>query len=280
MAERKQGQNETDRANRAVTTGPEAQTTYDGRQIQPGTDIDPTLRSTTPTASAEAVADANPRDVTGDVPRTGRPIGTAEVQAPAVGRVAGVGGAAAVAAEGQRPQGQAQVVLVTQEDAERRARDQFSDREGVELLLDACRRYAINPDKDLPVFDPSKNTPADAATRPFRQLLSWQFYPKDASADGYDAVVLVTAGGVKIRHSANPAHPVDDDTESRLRNVFGAVKLNPVTREMEALPLPADLALPLPAILGIPVKASHILRGGYLASGGADGAAKRSAVGR
>lgn len=260
--------------------GAEASQTYDGRQIHPGTDVSPVTKSGPPAADAGAVAAANPREASGDVPPTNRPIGSPEVSVPAVGRPAantGVG-AARVAAAGEQPQQPTAVIGVIQGSPEDRARAQFASRQGTDLLLRACRRLGINPDQDLPVYDARKNKPQDATTRAFRQLLSWQFYPAHDSADGLDAVALVTAGGVKVRMDANGNF--DEDSMSRLRQAFGAFRLNPSTREMEPQPLPGDLALPLPAILGFPIKADHVYRGGYANAGGREEAARRDAAGR
>ena len=107
-------------------------------------------------------------------------------------------------------------------------------------------------------------------------MLSWQFYPAADSADGLDAVSLVTAGGVKIRMDANGQF--DEDSLTRLRQAFGAFRLNPVTRDMEPQPLPGDLALPLPGILGYPVKADHVYQRGYANAGGREEAARRDAA--
>lgn len=260
-----------------AAAGAEASQTYDGRQIQPGTDINPVTKSGPPAADADAVAKANPREPSGEPPLTNRPIGSPEVSIPAVGRPAASAGAARVAAAGEQPQQPATVAVVRS--SEDRARAQFSSREGIDLLLKVCRRLGVNPDADLPIYDPRKNKPQDAATRSFRQLLSWQFYPANDSSDGLDAVAIVTAGGVKVRMDEHGN--LDEDSEARLRQAFGAFRLNPSTREMEPQPLPGDLALPLPAILGFPIKADHVYRGGYANAGGREEAARRdTAAGR
>ncbi len=102
------------------------------------------------------------------------------------------------------------------------------------VLAEACKVFGINPDPEL---------------QP-RELLAARGYG-DAAQFEAPAVVIVTAGGLKIRW------PLDADTEHRLRfdtfHAWRKVRV-PGTREerIEELPLPKDLRLPAPARTGIP----------------------------
>lgn len=265
----------------AATGGAEPRPTYDGRQItennRPGMVQGGGGQAPAP---ASEVDKANPRESTDDAPPAARP-NTPERAVPSAGRAPVNAGAAAVAtppagAPGPLPN----VQVFREETAEERARRQNAGREGLPLLLEACETFGINPDADLPPFDPRKNKPDDARHRAFRQLLSWNYYPAEQSADGYASVVLVTAGGVKLRYSDDPANRFDEDTINRLRQAFQAFKRDPKTGDVVAQPLPRDLALPLPALLGFPIKADQVFRGGYLNAGGREEADRRAAAGR
>lgn len=112
------------------------------------------------------------------------------------------------------------------------------------LLLEACEAFNVDP---------------RIATRP-RELAAWRYYPGDR-VDGVEpSVVLVTAGGLKLRY------PVagDAETEERLRAVFGAFAIDPVTKERKPAPLPRDLTLPAAAVTGQPQTQAHRHQGGYL----------------
>jgi hypothetical protein len=136
--------------------------------------------------------------------------------------------------------------------------DSLKGQRGAVLLLDACNVYGVNPDAALPTYQ-------GRGKGPFRELLSWKFYPGDERAGIPDAVALVTVGGTKIRHYADPDFPMDADTEDRLRNVFHAWKTDPKTNEIVPLPLPDDLTLPPAAVTGIPdPRGGHVFQGGYL----------------
>lgn len=136
--------------------------------------------------------------------------------------------------------------------------DALKGQRGASLLLDACNLYGVNPDTSLPTY-------AGRGTGPFRELLAWRFYPGDERAGIPDAVGLVTVGGTKIKHHADPDYPMDDDTEQRLRQVFRAFKRDPKTNEIVPLPLPVDLTLPRPCVSSVvPPGGDHQYRGGYL----------------
>lgn len=117
-----------------------------------------------------------------------------------------------------------------------------------ELLFQACEAYGVNP---------------NGLQRP-RELAAWSFYPGSRIEGVPDAVVFVTSGGLKVKHWADPNHPMDGDTEDRLRNAFGAWAI--VNKERVPAPLPADRTLPEPAVTGIPSGGSrrHVYPGGYL----------------
>lgn len=118
------------------------------------------------------------------------------------------------------------------------------DDASFELLIAACEVFNIDPRID---------------TRP-RELAAWRFYPGNR-VEGVDAsVVLVTAGGLKVRY------PIagDAETEERLRNTFGAYTIDPKTKERVPAELPADLTLPASAVTGQVVERAHRHSGGYL----------------
>lgn len=120
---------------------------------------------------------------------------------------------------------------------------------------------------------------ADPAKRPIEVLANgterFRFYPGDDTGAFFqpDRVVFVTAGGVKI------AHPMDLETEQRLRKIFRTQKINPKTSEIEETPLPENLTLPRTAVTGLPpTTAPHRFEGGYLRRRAMDAA--RSALRR
>jgi hypothetical protein len=125
-----------------------------------------------------------------------------------------------------------------------------------QLLAEACYVFGINPD---PALKP-------------RELAAYRVDPGDP--DGVPAVpvsvVLVTAGGLKVRY------PIDDDTENRLRLVYGAYKVNRATGEREVLPLPEDLTLPRANVDGVVRSDEHVYRTGYLREGGKEAAARKA----
>jgi hypothetical protein len=125
----------------------------------------------------------------------------------------------------------------------------------VTLLFEACERFGISPFADqLP-----------------QELLSWRFYPgsDDPRKITPDAVVLVTAGGFKLKHWDDPDEPMDPDTEERLRRLFGCYEIDPVTQRAIPTPLPADLRLTTEAVTGEILSTDHQYVGGYLREGGA-----------
>lgn len=145
--------------------------------------------------------------------------------------------------------------------------DKRNDPAATRLLLEACEKFGVNPTADC---------------RP-PELKGWRFYPGD-SVDGIpDAVSLVTAGGLKIRHFADPTYhapgclepAMDLDTEDRLRRLFGAFTVDPKTKDVSPAPFPPDLTLPASAVDGRVRSTDHVYRGGYLKAGGKEAAAKR-----
>lgn len=128
----------------------------------------------------------------------------------------------------------------------------------LDLLLDACELFGVNPERDQ---------------RPV-ELLSWR-YRADNPVDQVPAhVTLVTAGGLKLVHYADPAFPMEPDTLERLRNVFNAWKKDKDGTKVP-LPLPEDLTLPEGAVTGLVQADAHVYRQGYLRSGGKTEAARR-----
>lgn len=125
-------------------------------------------------------------------------------------------------------------------------------RDGVALalLFDACERFNINP---------------SATVRP-RELASWRYYPADVLEQRPAAVVVVTAGGLKLKYFAGDVEQ-DPDTEERLRAIFRAWKVDPVTKQEVTVPLPTDLSLPAECVLGLTTATAHRHPQGYLRRG-------------
>jgi hypothetical protein len=133
----------------------------------------------------------------------------------------------------------------------------------ISLMLEACDIYGVNPSAD--------QVP--------RELLAWRFYQgEDDPARGVtaDAVVIVTGGGLKLKHydDDDPANPRDLDTVDRLRRAFGLFQKDPKTKETVVLPLPGDLTLPAATVNGIG-HTDHQYPGGYVKTGGKHAAAEK-----
>ena len=128
--------------------------------------------------------------------------------------------------------------------------EQFTGKRGIELLMEACTLYNINPDKEAePV-----------------QLLGWKFYEGDRRLRRPDRIVLVTAGGLKI------AHPADEETVERLQRVFKRIRITKGkdgSETTEILPMPEDLSLPTAHVTGYAETDDHVYTRGYLREGGA-----------
>lgn len=122
-----------------------------------------------------------------------------------------------------------------------------TDAAAVDLLMDACERFGVNPEVDA---------------RP-QELAAWRFYPGDRLEGRPDAVVIVTHGGVKLKHFADPNHPMDPDTEDKLRAIFKAFTINAM-KEVIPTALPVSLVLPSAAVTGQVEQKGHVHRGGYL----------------
>jgi hypothetical protein len=129
-----------------------------------------------------------------------------------------------------------------------------------ELLLDACDRFGVDPTEE---------------SNP-RELINWKYYHEDVRNRVPASVVLVTAGGVKVRHYADPDYlapgctelAMDQDTEEILARIFGAFTKDPQTKEIRRTALPKDLALPPQAVTGLSQAKDHQYRRGYLREGG------------
>lgn len=124
------------------------------------------------------------------------------------------------------------------------------DDASVALMLEACERFNVDPRKN--------RTPME--------LLAWRFLPGNdlAIPPVPDAVVIVTAGGVKLKHYEDPGFPMDLETEERLAKVFNAFHIDPKTKDVTRKPLPVSLALPASAVTGEVLTQNHIHPGGYL----------------
>lgn len=123
---------------------------------------------------------------------------------------------------------------------------------GVDLFLDACLTYGVDPSEEAtPIEIP---TPA-GATRP-----RWVHYPTNPRMlnPKPERIAFVTSGGVKL------VHPLDEDCERTIRRWLQAFHLDPKTREIVDDPLPADLTLPRQAITGEVLSAKHQYREGYM----------------
>jgi len=104
----------------------------------------------------------------------------------------------------------------------------------LQLLLDVCERFGVNPDQNV--------VP--------QELLAWRFYGPDTRKRIPASVVIVTGGGVKLRGWADPDYPLDEDTEANVRRILHLFRTNPKTKEVEPLPIPADVTLPDLAVTG------------------------------
>ena len=150
--------------------------------------------------------------------------------------------------------------------------NQRKDDNAISLLIDACQRFGVDPDGTLPEYRPTLKP--DVRTR---ELAAWRFYPGDPNAGEPDSVVIVTAGGVKLRHYADPDHPVDEATDAALARIFQAFRRQK-DGTIERIPLPDDLTLPLVAVTGVPNQGGdYRYQAGYLKGGGKTEAARRAA---
>lgn len=141
-----------------------------------------------------------------------------------------------------------------------------TDPIAVSLLLEACDVFGVDP---------------NANAKP-RQLIAWKFYRGDDTPGQIepDAVTIVTAGGLKVKHYDDPDYPMDTDTLDRLRRVFGCYAVDPTTKLDTVKPLPASLTLPAVTVTGIGTSTDHQYPGSYVKSGGrkaAEDKAKRRA---
>jgi len=138
-----------------------------------------------------------------------------------------------------------------------------------ELLLEACERFGVDP----------------TVERIPSELASWNYYRGDRRSGVPASVVIVTAGGVKLRHYSDPDYvapnctdaAMDQDTEETLARLFGAYRKD-AQKNLVRVPLPEDLALPGPAVTGFPNTEDHRYRRGYLAEGGKGEADRRDAA--
>jgi hypothetical protein len=145
-----------------------------------------------------------------------------------------------------------------------------SDAKATDLLVEACERFGVNPDASLPDWTP-KIKPGVAT----KELMAWRFYPGDPNAGEPDSVVIVTAGGIKLRHYADPDYPMDqptEDTLARLLHAFTRTEAGEVVR----IALPGDLTLPATAVTGVVGSTDHVYQKGYLKEGGKTEAARRA----
>jgi hypothetical protein len=133
----------------------------------------------------------------------------------------------------------------------------------IALLLEACDIYGVNP----------------AADKKPQELLAWRYAKgeDDPARVAPDAVIITTAGGLKIKHWDDPAEPMDQDTMDRLRRVFGCYQIDPKTRTTVVHDLPADLTLPAAVVTGTGTSDAHRYQGGYLKSGGKRAADEKQA---
>lgn len=120
-----------------------------------------------------------------------------------------------------------------------------TSKDALELLLDVCERFGVNPD--------AAQVPAE--------LAAWRWYPGDHRKRVPASVVIVTAGGVKLRGWADPDYPLDEDTADALRRHLKLFRTNPKTKEVEPLPIPAEPILPDLAVTGMPVPEDQVVKG-------------------
>lgn len=135
------------------------------------------------------------------------------------------------------------------------------------LLMEACRVFGINPDPDAVVHYPNRQKSPEVA--------SWKFYPSPDTVIEPDAVVLVTAGGVKLKYYTDGT--VDQATEDTLARVFNAFRRD-AQGNVIRIPLPDDLSLPTTAVTGLGGTTDHRYERGYLREGGKEEGARRAAT--
>jgi hypothetical protein len=137
------------------------------------------------------------------------------------------------------------------------------DEAALDLMLYVCARLGVNPSKSVkPV-----------------ELLSWRWI--GGNGEGPDAVQVVTAGGLKVKLFEDPDWPLEAATEQALRKALALFRVDKNTKEVVALPIPADITLPRQHVDGLPTgaaRASYSYKGGYLKNGGKLEAARRAAL--
>lgn len=139
---------------------------------------------------------------------------------------------------------------------------EYASRPGADLMLEACNLFGVNPDPKATVVHKIPGQRPLAAP----ELLSWRFVPSDGAEP--DAVVIVTAGGTKLKLFRDPDYPMDPATEETLRRLLHAFT---VTKDgIVDLPLPESLTLPKGAVDGVVRATEHLYPGGYLRKQGED----------
>ena len=115
---------------------------------------------------------------------------------------------------------------------------EFEERTGAPLLMRACERFGVNPDREV---------------HP-QELENWRFIPADPIEQRPASVRFVTSGGVRIRFYEDDT--IDADTEERLRVEFHAFRIDEKKQRIN-FPLPPDLPLPRPLVTGNSDSTAH-----------------------
>ena len=136
-----------------------------------------------------------------------------------------------------------------------------SSPNAISLMLEGCDIYGIDPRVHVqPV-----------------ELLAWRFYAggDEPGRVRPDAVILVTGGGLKLKHWDDPDEPLDPDTLDKLRRTHACYAVDEKTGKVTVLPLPADLRLPSVALTGVSPSPEHVYQLGYVKSGGREAAEEK-----
>jgi hypothetical protein len=115
---------------------------------------------------------------------------------------------------------------------------EFEARTGAPLLMRACERFGVNPDREV---------------HP-QELEAWRFIPADPIEQRPASVRFVTSGGIRIRFYEDDT--IDAATEERLRVEFHAYRIDEKKQRI-SLPLPSNLTLPRPLVTGISESTAH-----------------------
>jgi hypothetical protein len=112
------------------------------------------------------------------------------------------------------------------------------------------------------------------------ELMGWKHYPANLANGTQEHVVLVTAGGMKIKHFHDGMidEVRDPDTARQIRDRLRLYAVDKSSGDRVPMALPQDLTLSEEAVTGVVKAQDHIYAGGYLKGGGKAEAMKREHV--